>query len=96
MEHKTPDLSMAIVRLIINETDEPIDDGFIKEKFGNAFKCIISKEAKEKTNVLKISASDGLTLQAYVNNYFENDTDKDELFTLIEELRILEDVKGQA
>lgn len=95
MEGKQPDLRSCIVRLVIDETDEPIDEAFIKEKFGSAFKCIISKESKEKIST-KIAASAGLSLQAYVNNYFEQDADKDELIALVEELRSLEEAKAQA
>jgi len=86
MEGRNGDFSKVIVRLKIEESEDPIDDAFIKEKFGSAFKYTIEKESATKVQS-RVVASAGISMEAYLQSYFEKDDDKDELIALIEELR---------
>jgi len=93
MENSSFDFSKYIIKLIIDDANEPIDDAFIKEKFASAYKVIIQKDAR-RTTLTKIDALAGIGLEDYLNKYFEKDEEKIELLSLVKELRQLDEVKA--
>jgi len=86
------DLSKLIIKLQVDESDEPLDMALIREKLASAFKYIIQKESKKK-NTPKIKAMQNLSLDNYLEHYFEKDEDKDDLFKIFQELQTASEVK---
>jgi len=83
----------AIVRVLVDTTDEDIDDAFFKLLFAEAFKARVSKQAKTKE--LKKMDAVGLSgLNEYAEKYFEQEPRKKELMALLEEIKKTEESKA--
>lgn len=86
------DLSKLIIRLQVDESDEPLDMALIREKLTSAFKYTIQKEPKKK-EIPKIKTMQNLSLDNYLEHYFEKDEDKNDLFKVFHELQSAAEVK---
>jgi hypothetical protein len=76
----------TIVRVIVNETEETIDDKWLRDKFLYTFKTIISKEAKR----IQLQRMDGTKINSMdqaLRAFFADQSDKDDLLALVEELK---------
>lgn len=77
----------TIVRCIIEEDDELLDEKFLKDKLCYAFKAVISKEAK-KTEQIRMERGTNMTsMNDALRVYFKDDEEADALMLLVEELR---------
>jgi DNA repair exonuclease SbcCD nuclease subunit len=77
----------VIIRCIIDETEEVIDEKFLRTTFAKAFKAIIQKE-KKPNEVARMDRGGNLTnMQDALKLYFKDEPDIQDLFALIEELK---------
>jgi DNA repair exonuclease SbcCD nuclease subunit len=84
----------VIVRVIVDTTDEDIDDKFFKTIFAQAFKARISKEAKNK-ELKKIDAQGLSSMTEYAEKFFEKEPRKTELMALLEEIKKVEESQAE-
>jgi DNA repair exonuclease SbcCD nuclease subunit len=76
----------TIIRVIVDETEETIDEKWLRDKFICAFKTIISKE----TNRIQIQRIDGSKIHSMnqaLREFFADQVDRDDLLALVEELK---------
>ena len=76
-----------IVRLIIDDSQEPIDESYLKSKLSDSFKYVIQKEKIQK-KFDKISTNQTFNPGEFLNLYFEKDKQKEELLELAKEIMI--------
>lgn len=92
LEKNTPeDWQDTIVRLIIDITEEPLDESFLKNMFAQSFKYIVKTEkAKVQHQQIEVK-QDLLSLRDYGNLYFETNPRKEELLTLMSEFEQMDE-----
>jgi exonuclease SbcD len=91
---KTGNFENYIIKFIIDDSEEVVDEVFIREHFGTAFKYIITTEAKERIRTVKVEVADNISMESYLDSYFKQDNDKEDLFKLVQELKILDENKA--
>ena len=75
------------MRLIIDDSQEPIDESYLKSKLSDSFKYVIQKEKIQK-KFDKISTNQTFNPGEFLNLYFEKDKQKEELLELAKEIMI--------
>lgn len=82
----------TIVRCIIDESEDPIDYKFLKQKFSKAFRHRITKISKRR-ELVKMEITGLKSMEEYANRYFEKSPNKSELLELIKDISSLEEGK---
>lgn len=76
----------CLVRCIVDISEEPLDEKYLKAKMSMAFKLIITKETK-KTAHVRIDSNQLTSMQTALESYFKDDPDCKELLSLVNDLR---------
>lgn len=77
----------TIVRCIIEEDDELVDEKYLKDKLCYAFKAVISKEAKKTQQIRMERGANMTSMNDALRVYFKDDEEADALMLLVKELR---------
>lgn len=84
---KDEDLSRFIIRIQVDESEEPLDIQLIRDKLKTCFDYTITKEAKSKAlETKKIDVKEKLGFEHYVKEFFNDDKDKNEIVKVFAEL----------
>lgn len=89
---KSEDLKDTIVRCIIDVTEEPVDNSYLKSKFENTFYFSVKQESN-KIKHQKIDTTNLMSLKEYGRKYFEKHPRKKELLALMQELEQIDESK---
>jgi DNA repair exonuclease SbcCD nuclease subunit len=90
--HKTEKFKDTIIRCIIDDSEETIDEKYFKEKFKFCFKYIIKKEPK-KNKIIRDKEMNLSSLNIAVQDYFKDDKDKDDILQIMEEIKNMEKIE---
>jgi exonuclease SbcD len=82
----------TIVRVIVNEAEEVMEEKWLKDKFKFAFRAILTKESK-KSDFSKVENVKTLSINDALNKFFDDQPDKEDLLALVEELKQIDDNK---
>ena len=86
-------IEKTIVRCVIDETDDAIDEKYIRSKLKGAFSLKIKKVPRKVVQSKRITVTSDGNVHTYLKSFFHDDDDALDIMSLVDELQQIESTK---